>query len=670
MAVTVSITTNIAGNKINEEDLPQTVELTAVGNDSSDPGALFDYSWYILDIPTNSTATLSADVGATIEFDADLWGTYRIFCVAQNSATEETSSTNPISAPTASFVDISVLSEKYDLEKPAKSQRNWHPQLWHLIDTVEDITIDSATFSLAGKSEIATAYDIAKRLDKTNSESGVDFLAVSADQLYDALHPTANGALAASSDNDLRERIKDISDEAISEASIGDLSDFSLTSVADGDMFTWNASAGEIRPVDPQTLLNALEPDQYFSEGIFLNQADDAAGPTETTGVTEISFKKAAATSVKLGYDHDNDKIKLEDSAGGEMLSITESGVLRLNDSYSFPSTVGSENQILKVNASGNLVFAADDGGGVDGLTSNGSTLVSLDSGYSFNPNSNGASLGSTLKRWNLDATSGDFTGSVRVDGSIFVGASEDGQIVSQAAGDLTVGNNAASNNQIQLVTDRVKISSPNSAAGILELYNQSSNYVGIRAEDTKTFTSYDYRLPSAPGSEGSFFKVGATSGGITNIETGVVTQKLVYTTHVSREVSEEGSFDGSGNLIFAGNQQACIYWFKNTTGSSIQLDNTFIHIGEMKNVTLSFSLVTCTGDADAISNSWTQVGSTFTLTNSSGVDNVIGQATDNITTNFTLTNGSYLGIVCTDIPVANRDDRRISITFECNYQL
>ena len=672
MAVTLTISSNITDNTIAETALPTTAILTAEGSDSSDPSAIFNYSWYVIDLPTGSVAALSSDVGASVQFDADVWGTYRIFCIAENAATSETSSTNPVTAPLNSFINISVTSEKYSLEKPAKSQRNWQEKYWHLVDTVENITIDSATFSLAGKSEIATAYDIAKHLDKTNSESGNDFLAVSADQLYTALEPLAGGALSSSADNDLRERIKDISDEAISEASIGDLTDFSLTGVADGYMFTYNASAGEIQPVDPQTLLEALEPDQYFTNGIFLNQADVSAGATVTTGVTDIEFKKDASTSVKFGYDHDDDKIVFKDSADGEMLSITEGGVLRINDSYSLPSAVGTENQILKVNSSGNLIFVDDTepAAGIDGLTTNSTDLVSLDTGYSFNPNSNGASLGSTSKRWNLDATSGDFSGSVRVDGSIYVGSAEENQLVSQAAGDFTIGNQATADNQIQLVTDRVKISSPNSAAGVLELYNQTGDYVGIRSDDTKTFTSFDYRLPSVPGSEGNFFKVGATSGGITNISTGAVTQKIVYSTHVSREVTEEGSFDGSGNLIFSGNQQACIYWVKNTTGQQIQLDNTFIHVGEMKNLTLSFSLVSAANDSDALNNNWVQEGTTFTLTNSSGADNVVGQALSTRSTNVIIANGEYIGLVCTDIPVLNRDDRRISITFECNYQL
>ena len=85
-----------------------------------------------------------------------------------------------------------------------------------------------------------------------------------------------------------------------------------------------------------------------------------------------------------------------------------------------------------------------------------------------------------------------------------------------------------------------------------------------------------------------------------------------------------------------------------------------------MKNLTLSFSLCKATSSSNAISNTWTQVGSAFTITNSSGSDNVIGQAQASVFTTASIAAGEYLGICCTDIPVLNRDDRRIVISFEC----
>jgi hypothetical protein len=669
MTVSVTISSTLGGSTLNQEDLPQSVTLTAVGADTSDPGALFNYSWYLIDKPTGASAALSVDVGASTEITIDEWGSYRVFCIAENSSTAETSSTNPVSAPLESFLDIRVLSEKYDLEKPAKSQRNWHPQYWHLVDTVENITTDSATFVLAGKSEIATANEIAIHADKTNSTSGSDFLVVSADQLYTSLEPLAGGTLAASTDNLLRERIKDISFEKLQASSVGDLSDFSITGISDGDMITWNDSAGEFQPVDPQTLLVSLEPDEYFSDGIFLNQEDAAAGPTSTTGVTSLSFKKAASESVLLSYDHDNDKVAITNGSDAEIFSVTEAGVVRFNNAYNFPSAAGTQGQILKVDSSGNFVYAADDGG-IDGLSTNSSDTLTLDSGYKFIPAVSGQDLGSTSKRFEIFGTSGDFTGNVDIDGVAKFSAED--KITSPAEGTLQVGSTGAGgsgNGLLQLISDTTELLPTDADTPTLKITNAFSGSISIDAPQ-KALTSYTYTLPETLGSDGSFMKVDVTGATTAQLTPTIVTQKIVYTTHVSRELSIESSFDGSGNLVFGSDEQAAIYWIKNTTGKDLQLDNTFIHVGEMKNLTLTFCLVEAASDSAVINNTWTKVGSEFTLTNSSGSDNVIGQALSNVGTNNVFADGEYMGLVCTDIPAANRDDRRIVIQFECNYAL
>lgn len=669
MSVTLTITSDKTNNQIEETSLPDVVTLEAVGSDTSDPGALFNYSWYIIDNPTGSSVVLSSDTGSSITFTADVWGTYRIFCIAQNSSTLETSSTNPVSAPLNSFIDISVLSEKYSLEKPAKSQRNWHPKLWHLIDTVENITIDPAGFDLSGKSEIATPFDIATALDKTNSQSGEDFLAVTSDQLYTSLEPLAGGTLSSSDDNLLRERIKDISFEKLQSSSVGNLSDFSLSGVDDGYMFTWNAAEGEIQPVDPQTLLQALEPDAYFSDSIFLNQEDSGSGPTSTTGVSSVSFKKSSSESVLFSYDHDNDKVAITNSSDDEIFSVTESGVVRFNDSYNFPSTTGTQGQILKVDASGNLIYATDESS-IDGITSDSVNTITLDSGYKLIPASSGQDLGSTSRRFEIFGTSGDFTGNVNIDG--LAKFSDEDKITSPSEGTLQVGSLGAGGSGsglLQLTSDTTQIISTHADTPTLTLTNSFANSASFDLPQ-KGFTDYTYTLPETVGSNDSFIKVELTGANTAQLVPTIVTEKIVYSTHVSREIDLEAGFDVNGDLVFGDNEQACIWWVKNTTGSTIQLDNSFIHVGRMLNLTLSFSLVHAVNDAATLSNSWTQVGSEFTLTNSSGADNVVGQALATVTTNKTVLQGEYIGIVCTNIPAVNRLDKRIAITFECNKQI
>lgn len=242
MAISITLTSNITNNQIAQTDLPEVVNLSASAVDSNNPGALFNFSWYILDLPVDSTAILTSAGGATTSFTADQWGTYRVFCIAENQATEETSNTNPFAAPLNSFIDISVLSEKYDLEKPAKSQRNWHDKYWHLVDTVENLSNDSATFLASGVSQIASPYHVAKGSGTTSSASGEDYLVLSADSFYQSLLPTANGSVPTSADNLMRERLKDVALEQIQESSINELADVVITSPSNNQILKYDGT--------------------------------------------------------------------------------------------------------------------------------------------------------------------------------------------------------------------------------------------------------------------------------------------------------------------------------------------------------------------------------------------------------------------------------------------
>lgn len=242
MAISITLTSNIANNQIAQADLPEVVNLSASAVDSNNPGALFNFSWYILDLPVDSDAVLTSAGGATTSFTADEWGTYRIFCIAENQATEETTNTNPFAASLNSFIDISVLSEKHELEKPAKSERNWHNKYWHLVDTVENLTNDSATFLAAGVSQIASPYHVAKGSGTAQSASTEDYLVLSADSFYQSLLPTAGGSVPTSADNLMRERLKDVALEQIQESSIDELEDVIITSPAEDQILVYDGT--------------------------------------------------------------------------------------------------------------------------------------------------------------------------------------------------------------------------------------------------------------------------------------------------------------------------------------------------------------------------------------------------------------------------------------------
>ena len=72
---------------------------TAAGSDSSDPSAAFTFSWSIVHRPSTSNAALddvalqNPTLGAV-----DVWGNYLLFLIVTNSATGQTSETDPLCA--------------------------------------------------------------------------------------------------------------------------------------------------------------------------------------------------------------------------------------------------------------------------------------------------------------------------------------------------------------------------------------------------------------------------------------------------------------------------------------------------------------------------------------------------------------------------------------------
>lgn len=119
--------------------LPQTnIQLYGQAQDSNHPSATFLYSW-TLSKPSGSSATLSSTtIQNPILNNVDVWGNYRLFLIATNTSTGETSQSDAILAPQSSFVHIRVLSESKGLQKPAVGEKNWQNSFNALVDSVEN----------------------------------------------------------------------------------------------------------------------------------------------------------------------------------------------------------------------------------------------------------------------------------------------------------------------------------------------------------------------------------------------------------------------------------------------------------------------------------------------------------------------------------------------------
>lgn len=120
-----SLTT--ADKTIAQADLPENVALFGSAVDTANPAATFSFQWTLLRKPTGSTASLSANnVSSPTLNNVDVWGNYRLFLIATNTTTGESSETDPVLAPNSAFTHVRVQSTALLLQKPAAGERDWN----------------------------------------------------------------------------------------------------------------------------------------------------------------------------------------------------------------------------------------------------------------------------------------------------------------------------------------------------------------------------------------------------------------------------------------------------------------------------------------------------------------------------------------------------------------
>lgn len=128
--------------------LPHDVDFFGQAVDTADPSASFSWSWTLLD----GDATISSATTQNITVTVKGWRNVLLHLVATNTATGETSETNTLLSPTASFTVARVLSASHGLERPAKGERGWHEALltWGNV-------LDNSASSLTELSDVTTS---------------------------------------------------------------------------------------------------------------------------------------------------------------------------------------------------------------------------------------------------------------------------------------------------------------------------------------------------------------------------------------------------------------------------------------------------------------------------------------------------------------------------------
>jgi hypothetical protein len=118
--------------------LPSDVNLYASAVDSESSVANFSFSWHLLRKPDSSTVALNnTQIQNPILEGVDIWGDYRLFCIATNTSSNVSSETDPIKAPNDSFVQVRVKSTHKALVKPAAGERDWFQYAYAWVDAIE-----------------------------------------------------------------------------------------------------------------------------------------------------------------------------------------------------------------------------------------------------------------------------------------------------------------------------------------------------------------------------------------------------------------------------------------------------------------------------------------------------------------------------------------------------
>jgi len=325
---------------------------------------------------------------------------------------------------------------------------------------------------------------------------------------------------------------------------------------------------------------------------------------------------------------------------------------------YTFPKTTGTAGQVLSLNANDNKVLewsTPTSGGGVDGLTSNLTDIITLDSGYKVIPAVDGTQdLGNTDRRF----------------GAVY--ANE------------VIGDTAATDNKYTKLSLNADIpGTPSDGLHAAALYSRGSIAMMIDtnnagADTTNSFIVYEggeddstaterfrvendgqvrinnsYYLPSTD-STGNSGRVMATNGAgqvsFVDVNTLVSSSSQAYETVYSEAllgVFENAiQYNASGYSLGSG-ESPLMFMFRNVSGHTLKLKDFTFTCAEMYSSTMTFSFVAFT-HAQLLSNTYATMSTEFTVNRSNTDQNTNNQGIGSIEGNLndtSVSNGSYFGV-------------------------
>jgi hypothetical protein len=221
---TISATgTNIVNQADIDASLSKNLNIENFSDDQNNLASIDDYTfeWYFIDKPQASSCSFDTTITSndkTIRLDAiDTWGSYRIFCIAKETANVvNKSNDNPLRAEETSFINIIVKSSNNLLEKPASFQRGWKSQYDKLVDVVDNTT---------------------KRVNNLKVSNSTTFTLPTSDGTNGQFITTNGSGLLSFSSLDLSNMETNLS--------LNSLSDVNVVNPTDGYALVWNTDRWE-----------------------------------------------------------------------------------------------------------------------------------------------------------------------------------------------------------------------------------------------------------------------------------------------------------------------------------------------------------------------------------------------------------------------------------------
>jgi hypothetical protein len=615
MAITFTLGTTAGTNIVSQTDLDSSKSLTLEVKTLSDTinastdVSLYTYFWYFIDKPTGTSASIdnsahANDYQVTLN-SIDTWGTYRFFVIAKQTANPSThkSELNPLKAPEAHFINITVKSTNNELEKPANFQRNWKDQYDKLVNIVDSTTksINNVKVSNSTTFVLPTTDGTSGQIIKTDGSGNLTFASVDLANLE-------------------------------SNITLNSLSDVTVPSPSDGQVLTWdNASSSWISSSASGGIVGLSSngfTDITLSSGFSMMPAD----VNSDIGSLLYPFENIYANNVNVGAE------------------------------YALPSSDGTLNQFLTTDGEGTLSWATiSSSGSSDKIEEGNSSIEVIDTG------SNGNLIFNTenTNRWKINE-SGNLLPEAEATYDIghyaSYGSSDNRQVDNIYTKKIYFNNNSLTITGMSSNDFDITIAQSSMNTFKLPFYldpasASSANYGHILTKDfDDEYSSWDVwgaKFPSTSSADsGDILSINSSKDELT-WEKKTANWSAINSDVWTTAVSHNSTYDeGNGKSPF-------VFAFKNITGKTITIKKISICCLEMHSTTIKWSANKST-DAEFKSNQANSLTSVQTITKTNeDSSTLIGLGESAVTLSQAINDSSWLTILINDISSAASDNKR-----------